>query len=316
MHRFSVKLLLGGWLLSKMGGMGAISKIGTSLGMSIGRFAGPAVAVAIGAALGAEFGKGDWAQKHIAHMSDITEKIAEELGVTLKQAQKVETWMRTHPGLSAPEAFREMHEAAQEARQKVLNNIDILRNRWGASLGEIKQRTQQNMADIRRTMDENSMKGRIAIMNNFDAAVDAIKRSMEAGEDQRQRGRQGDPSDPDQAAQVLWDLRPRGLPQPLRSRDEHAAALGRRGSRTMAAVAAVTCAAGSSRRWRRAAWSPAMAPATRCRCTSAGKMAAMVEPGEYVSVANKRATAALMHANDDDSAVRQGRRRSRAILVG
>ena len=71
------QLLLGGWLLAKMGGMGAVAKIGTSLGVSIGKFAGPAVAVAIGAALGAEFCKGDWAQKHIAHMSDLTKAISE-----------------------------------------------------------------------------------------------------------------------------------------------------------------------------------------------------------------------------------------------
>ena len=90
--------------------------------------------------------------------------------------------MKAHPGLSAPEAFDAMRDAAREARQDVLNNIDILRNRWGASLGEIKRRTQENMQGIRRTMDENSMRAKIAVMNNFDAAVDAIRASMNAGE--------------------------------------------------------------------------------------------------------------------------------------
>ena len=65
--------------------------------------------------------------------------------------------MKNHSGLSAPEAFDAIRDAAREARQDVLNNIDILRDRWGASLGEIKRRTQENMQGIRRTMDENSI---------------------------------------------------------------------------------------------------------------------------------------------------------------
>ena len=90
-------------------------------------------------------------------------------------------------------------------------------------------------------------------MNNFDAAVDAIRASMNAGEITAREGARAI------HRILIKQLKSYGISDPEgfinRSEADPDAGVGQTGSRTTAEAAAVTCAAGSSRRWRRPSWS-------------------------------------------------------------
>lgn len=107
------QLFLGGWLLSKFGGLGAATTIGSKVGgafaTSLATRAGLVLAAASPAIL-AKLGT----DKLREQVVDITTKIADEFGITVEKAQKVVDYMRAHPGLGAPEALEVMRDQARQ----------------------------------------------------------------------------------------------------------------------------------------------------------------------------------------------------------
>jgi TP901 family phage tail tape measure protein len=176
------KFLAAGWLVSKLGGLGGLSGIGTKLGtrfgMSLGGAAGPIAAGMIGSVLaGIEVGK-----KLDIGQTDIGEHFAEQFDLARNKAERLVEFMRAHPGMEAEDALREMNRVARERLGAVRREIEHLQNTWGLSLREIKQQTDRNMKQIEQSLGTHSKRGRQAISDNFMAAIEAIKNSMKSGE--------------------------------------------------------------------------------------------------------------------------------------
>ena len=293
--------IAGGWLVSKLGGLGggAMGKLGTRLGTrlgtSLGGAAGPIAAGMIGSALaGIKFGRSDFADKYLKNFTDAAKYFGEEFDITAAKAQRVLDFMERNPGLGFPESLKIMNRAAREELEGVRDQIERLENTWGSSLKEIDRDTDRNMKQIERSLGLYSKRGRQAVSDNFLAAVSAIENSMKSGEIKAGEGAR-------KIHEILVEqLRSYGI----KDAEGFLSTTAGKASRDQSG----TPAPGGKQQGGLidGAIVPGRGTGDTVPLHIGGQLAAIVEPGELVSVTNRKATAALMKLNDQIPRFREG----------
>lgn len=148
-------------IVGMLGGRIALANMGALAGGLIGNPLGLAIAAgALAAYAGYKSGFGHELAK-VAGVTSLTSKISEELQIPLQKAMRVEDYMRKHPGLGAPEALAQM-EAAAKLRAKGVEGAfgDIAKSAdrnssdawqyWRDATGKINVRGAANLEDFRK----------------------------------------------------------------------------------------------------------------------------------------------------------------------
>ena len=214
-------------------------------------------------------------QDYITNVLDTAENLSPEMREQLNKV--IANWRRTG------------HELRDETN-RISGNIEGFRNTWFKSLGDIMNRTEKNMRDIETSLGTHSRRGRQAISQNFDAAIEAINNAMDAGRVSADKGARAIHSI------LLKQLRSYGI--------KDAEAFLRTTEGKASRDTSGTPSPGGKQK---GGMVPGYGSGDKVPLHIGGKIAAMVEPGEYVSVANKKATQALMAANRRRATLRRWR---------
>lgn len=253
---------------------GQASKVGSTLGLGLkggfGSVFGPA---GIASLVIDSFEQMSGPRKAVKDFGNAIENtFIQALGVSRNAAQGI-----IHQGNRLDKSFDQLKAGFNSTRRDIANDIENLSHTWGQSLGEIRRDSQDNMARIRQTMGTESRAGRQAVSDNFFAVVQAIKNSMETGEISAKKGAKAIHK------VLLKQLKSYGIsdPEGFITRSESVQETGGEGHRGLQKGGMV----------------PGRGTGDKVPLHIGGRLAAVVEPGEYVSVANRKATAALMGAN-------------------
>ncbi len=188
------QFVAGGWLVSKLGGIGGMGGIGARLGTKFGTTfaaaAGPIIGAAIGSVLaGIKMGPklADALQADIGGM-DRLQATADYWDITLGKARKLTEYLRRHPGAGVPEALAYMEAARKSKLEPFKDAIEDLALTFADSLRSISRDSERNMQKIERSFGEHSQRAKRLLSANYDATIDAIRKAMDAGLISTERG--------------------------------------------------------------------------------------------------------------------------------
>lgn len=177
--------------------------------------------------------------------------------------------------------WRENLREADTQRKRNERGLESLQKIAKGRLGRIAGITERDMERVRDAMDKGSDKGRDALARNYDRAIDRIRNAMKQGRISTRKGLELIEK------LMLEKLRLYGVQDPKGFLQESKAKLARarrnpEDVRSLATGGVLV---------------PGVGDGDKVPLHIGGRLAAMVEPGELVSVTNKRATAALMALN-------------------
>ena len=202
------------------------------------------------------------------HSVPALNRLADHLNALVDEFQKA--------GTEIPNALQKAATRANAAATRMGNKLEDLRDdifglehAWGMSLSDILSKTQSNFQRIQDTMGAKSGRGTKLVIDNFEAAKNAIKNSMEAGKISTERGMAAIEK------LLIQKLRSFGITDPkgFIARDEAVRAPGHLGGLQRGGPAA------------------SLVPGSG----SGDRIPALLEPGELV--VNRRAVAAMGGAN-------------------
>lgn len=278
------KLFMTGTFLRIVGGAGVFGKIGaamgtrmlggmsttiadgkglkgsaTRLGTNFGAWAGPLVAAGIVSAIaGIEVGKSGIVQENTSDITKYTDYLMKRYELTQKRAERVVNYMKKHPGLGAEESMRMLNY--KETFSGILKGFDEVGDGSRDTANDI----SHDQRDIGRDFDDtkrNSARFGVGVSRNFGVLSSVIGSALKTiGENTNS---------------VLGSLSADRIQFSIQQSEKTG---GFHGLQSGGIV-------------------PGTGSGDKVPLHLGGQLAAMVEPGEYVSVANRNATAALMTAN-------------------
>lgn len=280
------KLFMAGTFIRLVGGAGVFGKIGASMGtrmlggmsttiaggkgvkaaamrfgMAFGGWAGPLAAAGIVAVIaGIEIGKSGVVQDNTTDITKYTDFLMERYDLTQKRAERVVNYMKKHPGLGAEESMRVMNY--RRTFSDLLGGFD----RVGDKSKNARDGIVRDQDAVGRSLDrskDNTRRFSVGAGNNFERVRAIVAEAM------RQIGANTN--------SVLGNLGAKKLQFAIEQNK--------------------TASGGGFHGFQQGGIVPGTGSGDKVPLHVAGRLAAMVEPGEYVSVANRNATAALMAAN-------------------
>jgi hypothetical protein len=176
------QLLLGGWLLSKMGGLTAVGKLGSTIGTRLGRGIVAGIGgVGIASVLINEL-EGEGAEGIRNVMANKFLAVAQAWDISLEKAKRLVAFMEKHPGMEVPEALSQMQQARKNKLEPFITAIGNLREETHHSMRSIANDTERNMERIKNAFGTESQRAKRLLIDNYDAMIAAIQGAMRRGE--------------------------------------------------------------------------------------------------------------------------------------
>ena len=287
------KLFIAGTFMRIVGGAGVFGKIGAAMGTrmltgmsttiadgkglkgpasrfgtAFGGLAGPYVAAMVMSAMaGIEFGKSGWVQENATDITKYTDYLMDRYDLTQKRAERVVNYMKKHPGLGAEESMKAINYKRTFAN--LFRGFDMTSDKSRDTARDI----DKDQNDIGRSLNQSGNKSRRfgeVVSGNFNVLGGVI------GDALRTIG--------NNTNKVLGSLSAERIKFSIEQSEKTG---GFHGLQTGGLVPGLQTGA----------LVPGTGSGDKVPLHLGGRLAAMVEPGELVSVANRNATAALMATN-------------------